>query len=283
MNLFDDWNDHLSTILELNEPDKKSAHYYYFQEIEREIIEKPRRLHVPDGFHCPPELSEGFALLKTYIESGKNLKPFLSKGIDRLKSIDPLFAQWNVRHFHLGDKIENGFIRRTGPLAFAKIASDDVYILWIGSHGDWSSKNIIQSAHDNWPFLLEDNLLEGITNINASGSQSEIDQSRANMTSTYVKVDDGTQYIFGDMTISGHNFSVMSASCHMMRVFAMIEADIKKQLAIEAVYSASQPKLSFQEGKYIVECTQTGFSSDITDTLTQQLSRVIEPIRRREA
>ncbi|MCQ6261291.1 hypothetical protein MLD55_05040 [Alcanivorax sp. MM125-6] len=283
MNLFNDWNGHLSMILDLNESEKEGAHHYYFQAIEREVKEKPRKLHTPKGFVCPEGLVSGFNFLKKHIESGKSLKPFLSKGVDRPRSIDPLLSQWNVRHFHLGGEIENGFVKRTGALAFAKITSDDVYILCIANHGDWSNKDIIQRAHDNWPFLLKENLLTYMVGINATGSQSEIDQSRSNAASTYVKVDDGTEYLFGDMSISGHNYFTITASGHMMRFFARIEARINEKIASKKIFSTSQPKLFFRDGRWIVECNQTGLSFDITDEFTHELNRAIALIQGREA
>lgn len=273
MDLYQDWNKYLAQKLDLKESEKDGAHYYYFQSIERNIEEKPRKFYLPKGFTCPKELTPGFSLFKDHVETGKNLKPFLSK---RLISIDPLFAQWNIRHFHLGNEIINGFIKRTGPLAFAKITSKGLYILGIAGHGEWSKKEFIQTAHANWPFLLEGNKLTTLKNSSASGTQEEIDQNRSLMISTNVKIDDGTEYLFGDMTGSGHNIFVNMACSNMIKFFAIMESKIKDMLMKDKKYINSTPKFNVKGNKYYVTCDNTGFLVDITDALNFELNRSIQ-------
>lgn len=273
MDLYRDWNDHLATELGLTGEESEGANYYFFQNLEREIDDRARSFHIPKNFECPTNLRAGFDLLKEHVESGKSLKPFLSKRIDKLKSVDPLFAQWNIRHFHLGNKLNGEFIKRTGPLAFAKITSNAVYILDIDDHGKWASKKLIQIAHENWPFLLDKHRLTSGTVVEEdAGSQANIDRCRAKFTSTFVRVDDGTGYLFGDMSVSGHNIHVFFACSHMMRVFAFIEREIQEKIAGDDAYKEAQPKLSITGEQYLVECVRTGFCSDVSDKLKSEFN-----------
>ena len=168
--------------------------FKYFTVSLRTIQMKPRRIEKAAGFVCPPDLQNGLAILEDRIRKGESLFPHQSKSVNRLTTEDELLYSWSIHHFHLGDATgADGFIKRTGPVLFAYVTDDAVYMIDVKPHGSWSDKSLLQTLHDNWPELIDTWKVPGKPTVNLSSPQiAEMRKARIN---TIVELADGTSYI----------------------------------------------------------------------------------------
>jgi hypothetical protein len=286
MNLYEDWSIYLAKKLcdngiKLSEKEKKGAAFYYFDFLRRKVAIQKRKIHVPSDFKCPIELLIGWNNLKERIELGEDINPYLSKGSERADAIDKMFNQWDVKHFHIGKKIENKFCERTGALIFAIVKEQDFYVIGLYQHGDWTQKSIIEQIHYFYPFVIERYKVTSMFNISGTGSQDEIDMSRRLNVISPVKLSDGTVYLFGDMTISGHNVEPMQSSLYMMRCFTCVESHISKFISGNEKYQNSEFNLKvINDEKYLVTCDETGFEFDATEYIVSHIKKCLELIAR---
>ncbi|WP_425628576.1 hypothetical protein [Vibrio neptunius] len=282
MDLFKDWNNYLADQFNLQDDAREGAHYQYFQKIERHIPKQKRTLVTTYDFECPPDFEEGYRFFKKTVEEGGDLKPFLSRRVDRLDKEDGMHAQWGIRHFHLGDKFENdGFVSRTGPLIYALIKPEKIYVICIALHGKWCDTEIIKVLHDNWPEVIKPFKVE-LEQVNARGDQEDIEENREYNLNELIKMDDGTMYHYANTTVSGQNEMVVQAALYMMRAFASIQKKIEDTLTKNSDYRDASPKLIVEDALYKACCETTGFCKDITDEVTSAISKAEQCIMLRE-
>jgi hypothetical protein len=91
----------------------------------------------------------------------------------------------------------DGFIKRTGPVLFAKVTSDVFYCIAIMEHGRsnpevWSEQGMIAIVHNNWPDIIEQYNSGFLTMDKVT--RTERNQFRKSNVNTFVEVDDGTIY-----------------------------------------------------------------------------------------
>ncbi|MFA0631049.1 hypothetical protein AB4589_25410, partial [Vibrio sp. 10N.222.49.A3] len=281
MYLFTGWNDYLASILKLDRSDKDydMAHWLFWEYLFRKVPAQPRRIVLPPNFTLPAEIVAGFNFFKSYSELGKDLTPFMSKGVKRANNIDPLHSQWGVRHFHLGTKMEGEFASRTGPLLFTVVRDENIYVLGLWEHGDWVQKEILNVITDNWPFLIEKNKITEAEIVNLDDSPESLESSRKYKTSNALNLTDGNQYLFGTMTLSGHSMFSIMAYTHFIRFFGMLEFNVSKVLLSNFPFHNVKPTLSFVNESVYVLCINSGFQQDITSELYLEISRVFRMLR----
>jgi len=162
--------------------------YYNYQ---RRIVEPvSRKIMIPDGFSCPPEVNQGFNALLEKIREGSDLSPHLSTKLKRADYNDMLLNDWDIHHLHLGEIIESdGFVNRTGLVLFIRFTAICAYLIVIARHGTWSNRDMIQILHDNWPDSLEDHTIKGIVGIEKNPTSEEIDALRKANINSVVEID----------------------------------------------------------------------------------------------
>lgn len=166
----------------------------YFTISMRLIEKRPRVIYKAADFVCPPDLEAGLQLLESKITNGDSLFPHQSTSVSRLTTEDKMLYSWTIHHFHLGTTLDNrGFIQRTGPVLFAFVTDDAVYMIDIKPHGSWSDKGLIQKLYDNWPQLLESWKVDGEPVVNF-GSE-EIKELRKANVNTILMLDDGSSFV----------------------------------------------------------------------------------------
>lgn len=154
----------------------------YFNLLSREIAQRPRRVHLSQGFACPPAHQTGFERLRHKVERGDDLRPHQTKTMQNLDFGDGQLNDWGIHHFHLGEKLEtNGkFIERTGPVLFAMFKPDDAYFITIQSHDPaarpWSDISMLEEAERNWPHLVVG--LPGVSHRGENPTSTEIERAR---------------------------------------------------------------------------------------------------------
>lgn len=259
INLTQDWIDLLKRNLKesgyntSNVEDQKIPALYYDLKI-RLIEIKPRKLKVSKEFHCPKNIEKGWDILKHNIESGKNLNIHLSRGIKYLKNGDGLLNSWGIYHFHLGEGLrKDGFIERTGPLVFALVRDDTVYVIDIYNHGDWYKQDIVQIMHDNWSEVIQEYQAPGIAGDYYT--EMDVEELRNSNMNHCITVNDGTVYfpIGGGSSCSGVNTYASIFSKKMNRVLKKLEKDISADLEEKIGSHEIDVKLCIANGRYIIK------------------------------
>jgi hypothetical protein len=110
---------------------------------------KPRTVHLSKELVIPPQFQQDYEALVTLLQSGGELKPFLSRHIVKRRHPDwndGLLNSWGIQHLHF---------RREGTdhLMFCVITDTDVYLIQVLPHveEEWVNTQLIQILHDNWP------------------------------------------------------------------------------------------------------------------------------------
>jgi hypothetical protein len=98
---------------------------------------------------------------------------------------DGLLNDWNIHHFHLGAQNPDGSIARTGELLFGMaIRPNTFYALYVGAHGSFADRRLLEIFVNNWPNVADAWRLRGIqpgpTNWNPT--PEEIRTARSGMT-----------------------------------------------------------------------------------------------------
>lgn len=200
--------------------------------LSKRIIVKPRRVTESSQFMVADEFYKGYQILKNKINNGDDLNPHLSKKILNPLFSDRFFDDYGCFHFHLGDVIENdGFIKRTGPVALAFITNDEVFFLETKMHGTntWTNKSVLEILHREKPYLIINQKASILKNISPKiSTDDEISNLRNKGYSFGVTLDDGTVYFpstFGQVTVMTERKSKGKkekdstlASSHMLRM-----------------------------------------------------------------
>ena len=182
----------------------------------RRIQTKPRAVILSSTFSIPQNLKAGFEQLKSKIENGDDINPYLSKSVFKLQKDDLMFYDWGIHHFHLGECIESdGFIKRTGPLAFGIVKSDSIYFISIDAHGSWSDKSLIEIVDRDWPELISSHRLNG--GIEPNLTNEEYGLLRKAHVNTGIQLSNGHSYI-----ILGGGYTTAGTSMEAMRNVTMV-------------------------------------------------------------
>lgn len=167
MEFYSDWISHLQKVLKqagyTPTTKQEEISIQYFNLLRRLISVEPRKVLISEEFSCPPELTSGLNLVKEKIEQGKDLRSHLSRRIVDLDYNDDLLNDWDIYHLHLGSTVDqDGFIKRTGPVLFARFDEQNAYFINVMGHGNWTNKDMIRIIHRNWPESIERFRIEGV-------------------------------------------------------------------------------------------------------------------------
>lgn len=171
--------------------------YRFFAMKRKRINPHPRKVHESRAFQCPTVHQKGYDLLKKKIENGDDLTPHQSKTIQNDAYEDLMLNDWNIHHFHLGERLIPGtnVIERTGPLLYALVHDNALYCVNIFEHGKWSHKSIINTIHDNWPSTIAQYRIQGSVDVSVNLSDAEHGALRAAGVNSPIKVAPGVIYL----------------------------------------------------------------------------------------
>lgn len=271
-NFINDWHQQLKDVLinhygfsntTINQIPKDELPFKLIYLEERMVVSKPRQLCESSEFNCPPEMVNGWEFLKQKITNGADLTPHLSKEIKNLEYKDKMLNEWGIYHFHLGTTMDGNFIKRTGPLLFAFITDQAVYAVNIYQHNQWAEDTILQTIHDNWPYLISSYKASNAINTTSIVTPSQRISLRKVNANTFFTATDGTIYVptGGGSVASGYNLSttmkVIKTKSFINNIGKMLESapeNLKEKL-ISAGYSESEEveaSLIIYESKYSI-------------------------------
>lgn len=205
----------------------------YLTYLKRIVTAQPREILKPESFDCPTELQQGLMMLEEKILGGENLRPHLSKLMDKVDFQDKMLFDWDIHHFHLGVNLnQNGYVDRTGPLLYARVTDDKIYFIKIAEHDKWSDKDLITIIHENWP--------ESISSFRSSAEvlehnydSEEIGKLRKANVNTILNIASGINY-YGPgwgMASSGDSADAVNSYLNMLHRFRDMEKSIKSDLS----------------------------------------------------
>jgi len=201
----------------------------------------PRQVHKAAGFVCPPAHEAGLALFEEKVRAGQPLRPHMSRATRNVDNRDGLLYAWGIHHFHLGTVQQpDGFMQRTGPLLYAMVRDEALYMISIVEHGAWTQQQILRNVYANWPALLEPARMNGVVGVEQDFTDEEVAQLRAANIQIALCVAPG---VFlappgGGMTASGHSLTVIRAADQIQEGFEALEDSIR-HLSLPSIQQAA--------------------------------------------
>jgi len=133
----------------------------------RLILGRKRKVSLSKDIYKNPFYSQyntNIQKLKRIFESGSNVRPFLSTGVNHLlgnKSDDGLLRDWGLHHIHFIPAYTPK--KRTNEILFIMERPNNIYFIDIFEHDDWVKLNSLAIIYRNWPETIEHFKLNGIT------------------------------------------------------------------------------------------------------------------------
>lgn len=180
-----------------------------------------------------------------------------------------MLNDWGIYHLHLGTILEgDGFVKRTGPLLFARFDNENAYLINVMIHGSWTKQEMIRVLHDNWPESIEKHKQTGFDLIHVP-TDEEIKLARANGIIMSTQIEPGIYYdpIGGGQTSVKNSIEVMRIKAHVNKIIKQLEGQITKNanrygqmLKEQNGYLGKQLnfELAFKDGKYFAFEKNTG-------------------------
>ncbi len=232
------------------------------------------------GRTLSPATQQGLDLLIEKAQKGEDLVPHMSKRIADPEYNDGMFNDWKIYHFHLGTSFDptGKFIQRTNDLAFVMTNGMEFYILDVLPHaGSFTSKDLLEIAHQQWPEILESSKLNlsGMTlapeGIALTDTSEKIAKLRKRGITTFYQMSDGTVYMppGGGYMWGGQSATVMRQKLILTNHYQRVEDLVKKnENVIRQSMEAKKIKapetlriklLSLSQTEAIIEEEKTGF------------------------
>lgn len=209
--------------------DAETIKIKYFNFKKRLIPPVPRQLFKSNEFTCPDEHIKGLQLIEEKILKGEILLPHLSRQLTNLDYNDSLLNDWGIYHLHLGTSIEaDGFIKRTGPVLFARFDMSSAYLINVMGHGSWTKQEMIRVLHDNWPDSIEMYRLKGVIGLSHIPTDEDVKTARKVGVNTAIQLEPGVVYtnIGGGYTTSKTSIDVMQVMFDYNRIIEQLEKHV---------------------------------------------------------
>lgn len=207
--------------------------YEYFNFQKKNIIPRKRKVWKSKEFFCPQEFEKGLEMLIQKFERGENVSGHLSKMAKDPSKFDDLLYDWGIYHFHLGERSnpKTGYIERTGPLLFARVDEENVYLINIFKHGEWTKQEMLRIIHQNWPQIVEQYKLPEVWST-TQFTDEEYAAVRRSHATALVEVEKNAVYglLGGGYMSSGHSAEIASHCDSIYNWFKELESAIKKEL-----------------------------------------------------
>lgn len=185
----------------------------YFNYHERVIPARRYQIIKSNAFLCPPDLEQGLLSLESKLSRGESVNPHLSTKILDIEYFDYLLSDWGVYHLHLGTQPHPrlpGFVKRTGPVLFARFTYDTAYFINVMQHGQWTCRDCVEIIHENWAQTINQSKLNSAFDISLNPTDDEIAQFRKANINYFIKLKDNSIYAPIGMGYTTHGNSLKS-------------------------------------------------------------------------
>lgn len=179
-----------------------SSNYLRLLKIQRRIpCLLSRKVYYAKTFSVPDCHKNDLAILVKKISQGDNLRPYLSRKIDKERSSDGALDDFGTHHLHFCPE-------GTKKVAFAWINQEAVYFIAVCEHerDSWFNTHFVQIIHDNWPELITHCRVPIKSNKLTPDERKNL---RCNGYNTPIIISDGTVYQSpgGGFVSGGHTMS----------------------------------------------------------------------------
>ncbi|MGN0351081.1 MAG: hypothetical protein ACI4ES_05460, partial [Roseburia sp.] len=182
-----------------------------------------------------------------WIKNGVDINCFQGRGLYGEGNRDYQNMLYGIVHLHLSAKEDDvlpvvkkdGFAKPGKYLLYALFKGDNAYLVDIGIHPEpqkkggcnaveWTSKELLRIILNNWPGLLEDNKIEGMSLCDEKGNPIEIDDQTisllmSNHVNTFVNINN-TLYLPGMGVVgSGDSLKAVFDADRMVRRVQMAQ------------------------------------------------------------
>lgn len=179
----------------------------------------------------PQEINKAVNTVQGEAETGIDLNPRLSRTTKRINYNDLLFNDWGFYHFHLGNGVDaDGYVGRTDDLLFVVTRSTSMYFIDVLPHqGSFSSIDLLEIVHENWPQILARYKMAGISGLSHNPTDAEVAAARKVGLQVFVQLKDGTVYAppGGGISTAGTNISHTMQADFFVRQLSAIEAEVQ--------------------------------------------------------
>lgn len=129
--------------------------------------------------------------------AGESLLSHHSTSVFRLGNYDALLNDWGINHLHLGTtphQMDPRFVARTHPLLFVYPYGDELILLAILGHGEWTNECLMNVLHEEFPTSIQHARIDGIESLEQGLTSPQRYSLRKNHANAFVRVKDGTVY-----------------------------------------------------------------------------------------
>jgi hypothetical protein len=185
-----------------------------------------------------PDVRRALATIEQSSTTGNDLNPYLSRQVvgkkKNARRYDPQFNDWGIKHMHLGEVYaEPGMIEGTKELLFVMVTDDALHFIDVGDHEDWADDHLFAIVETNWPELLADALLPGVSSDGSVGSVLT-PEARLMLREKFTLATVGPSgrvysAVGGGQVTTGLNFEVRRRADHVLRRLHELEQAHKSQ------------------------------------------------------
>lgn len=236
----------------------------YLGACRRRVPVRPRRVLRARTFDCPPEYREGLADVHEAVRIGRDLTPYLSKGVKNLGRPDRMLDHWGIHHLHLGRHRSDDFVERTEQLLYCRFDYENVYFICVAGHGDWSSQHMIKILHENWPDSIKQYRLRDVLGVEVSVTDEDVAALWRGNISPLIEVSKGVVYYSpgGGVLTNGDNLADARTADKMLESADRLQKDVVDNFdeirlgALEMGLTLTSPttlRLVRQQGYWFIE------------------------------
>jgi hypothetical protein len=183
IDLLADWHDFLRRQLTLRgyppPAGDRDVDIAFFNLLNRLVPVAPRTIHVARGLSCPAGHEAGYQEVTRKVRDGEDVRAHLSRGLAKLDYNDGLLNDWGIHHLHLGTSLDSdGFVKRTGPVLFARFEAREAFFIGIPQHGAWSDTRVLEELDKNWPAITDRYVLKGVVGLEYTPTSSDVKEMR---------------------------------------------------------------------------------------------------------
>ena len=198
-----------------------------------EIFESPQVIEKINNLNNNYLLA--FDEIKTKLQNGEDVNPFLSKQAVKPKFNDYLLLDWGIHHFHLNKSNSgNYFNDRSDYLLIARIKDDKVYFIDIEHHDNsevFVKQEYLKIILDNWSDILKPYEFTG--KLSYSPSNDEIKKLRKNQINSSIQIKDKFYMpMGGGITTSGDGEQHIIGAMQILKYIKHLEEHCKNNLEV---------------------------------------------------
>lgn len=204
----------------------------------RRVVPQPRVVFQSQEFQCPADHQMGLGELMRKAISGEDLNPHYSRKLRDPDYDDSLLNDWGIYHFHLGTTIESdGFVKRTGPVAFAMVSATHLYLIDVRVHGHgapapWAKQDLLEIVNSNWPYLLDPYRLKGVADIEPVTEDARLELRKHNVVA-FTSLSDESFLVppGGGYATDGTNIEIVRQNDKVMMLISKCEEFVRSEIS----------------------------------------------------